>query len=85
MPLYAVLVRDYFGPRIMGTLFGGVSAMASLGMALGPVAGGWVFDTFHAYNWLYVGSFGVGLGAVAIALSFRPLRAAPPAARPLPA
>ncbi len=84
MPLYAVLVRDYFGPRIMGTLFGGVSAMASLGMALGPVAGGWVFDTFHAYNWLYVGSFGVGLGAVAIALTFRPMRAAP-AVRPLPA
>jgi MFS family permease len=84
MPLYAVLVRDYFGPRIMGTLFGGVSAMASLGMALGPVAGGLVFDTFHAYNWLYVGSFGVGLGAVAIALTFRPLRAAP-AATPQPA
>jgi MFS family permease len=85
MPLYAVLVRDYFGPRIMGTLFGGVSAMASLGMALGPVAGGWAFDTFQNYNWLYIGSFGVGLGAVAIALTFRPLRAAPPAARPQPA
>ena len=85
MPLYAVLVRDYFGPRIMGTLFGGVSAMASLGMALGPVAGGWVVDTYSNYNWLYIGSFGVGLGAVAIALTFRPLRAAPPAAKPLPA
>jgi MFS family permease len=22
MPLYAVLARDYFGPRIMGTVFG---------------------------------------------------------------
>jgi MFS family permease len=85
MPLYAVLVRDYFGPRIMGTLFGGVSAMASLGMALGPVAGGWAFDTFRSYDWLYIGSFAVGLGAVAIALTFRPLRAAPPAAKPQPA
>ena len=60
MPLYAVLVREYFGARIMGTVFGAVSAFASLGMALGPLAGGWVFDTFHAYNWLYVGSFGSG-------------------------
>ena len=25
MPLYAVLVRDYFGPRIMGTMFGAVA------------------------------------------------------------
>ena len=70
MPLYAVLVREYFGVRIMGSMFGAVSAFASLGMALGPLAGGWVFDTFHAYNWLYVGSFAIGLAAVAVALSF---------------
>jgi len=54
----------------LGTVFGAVSAFASLGMALGPLAGGWVFDTFHAYSWLYVGSFGIGLAAVAVALSF---------------
>ena len=47
MPLYAVLVREYFGAKIMGTVFGAVSAFASLGMALGPWAGGLVFDTFH--------------------------------------
>jgi MFS family permease len=70
MPLYAVLVREFFGARIMGTVFGAVSAFASLGMALGPWAGGWVFDTFHGYGWLYVGSFGIGLAAVAVALSF---------------
>ena len=54
----------------MGSVFGAVSAFASLGMALGPLAGGWVFDTFHTYNWLYVGSFGIGIAAVAVALSF---------------
>ena len=70
MPLYAVLVREYFGARIMGSMFGAVSAFASLGMALGPCAGGWVFDTFHAYSWLYVGSFAIGIAAVAVALSF---------------
>jgi len=72
MPLYAVLVRDYFGQRIMGSTFGAVSAFASLGMALGPWAGGFVFDTYGSYAWLYIGSFGIGLGAVAIALTFRP-------------
>jgi MFS family permease len=70
MPLYAVLVREHFGVRIMGSMFGAVSAFASLGMALGPLAGGWVFDTFHAYSWLYVGSFAIGIAAVAVALSF---------------
>jgi len=70
MPLYAVLVREFFGARIMGTVFGAVSAFASLGMALGPWAGGIVFDTYHAYTWLHVGSFAIGLAAVMVALSF---------------
>ncbi len=73
MPLYATLVREYFGLRIMGTVFGAVSAAASFGMALGPLAGGWVFDTFNGYGWLYIGSFGIGLGAMAVALTFKPV------------
>jgi predicted MFS family arabinose efflux permease len=68
MPLYAVLARGYFGPRIMGTVFGAATMLSSLGMALGPSLGGWIFDTFKGYGFLYIGSFGVGLGAVAIAL-----------------
>lgn len=68
MLLYAVLVREYFGARIMGTVFGAVTVASSLGMSLGPVAGGWVFDTLGSYFWLYIGSAGMGMGAVAIAL-----------------
>ncbi len=77
MPLYAVLARGYFGQRIMGTVFGAVTMASSIGMALGPLAGGWIFDTFNAYRWLYVGSFGIALGAVAVALAFPPLAARP--------
>jgi MFS family permease len=73
MPLHAVIVRDYFGQRIMGTTFGAVAMFASLGMALGPWAGGFAFDTYGSYAWLYIGSFAIGLGAVAIALTFRPV------------
>ena len=39
-------------------------------MALGPVAGGWVFDTFHNYAWLYTASAAVAVGAVLLALFF---------------
>jgi MFS family permease len=70
MPLYAILVRDFFGARIMGSVFGAVSAFASLGMALGPLAGGWTFDTTGGYGPLYVGSAAIGLAAVAVALAF---------------
>jgi MFS family permease len=55
----------------------GAATMAStLGMAIGPLAGGWIFDAFSGYHWLYVGSFAIGLGAVAVALTFRPPRLA---------
>jgi len=82
MPLYAVLVSDSFGPRIMGTTFGAVSMFANLGMALGPWAGGYIFDTYGSYAWLYIGSFSAGLGAVVVSLTFRPQRF-PPARQPL--
>jgi len=81
MPLYAVLAREYFGQRILGTVLGAATMLSSLGMAFGPLAGGWIFDTFHNYAWLFIGSAMVGLGAAAIALAFPPL----PRLRALPA
>jgi MFS family permease len=70
MPLYAVLARDYFEQRIMGAILGAATMLSSIGMAIGPVVGGWVFDTYHDYRWLYIGSFGLALGAAAIAFAF---------------
>jgi MFS family permease len=86
MPLYAILVREYFGERIMGTAYGAVFLVSTLGMALGSWSGGWFFDTFGSYLWLYIGSGAIGLGAIAIALTFRPPRVrAVPLPSPSPA
>jgi MFS family permease len=70
MPLYASLARDYFGQHIMGTVFGAAAMLSSLGMSLGPVFGGWVFDTYHNYAWLYIASAAVAAGAVMLSLLF---------------
>ena len=75
MPLYAILVRDYFGERVMGSAFGAVSLAATLGMALGPLIGGWLYDAVGTYAWMFIGSAAIGAGAVAIAVTFRPPRA----------
>jgi MFS family permease len=77
MPLYAVLARENFPLRMMGTIIGGTTMAGSLGMAIGPLAGGLIFDTFASYGWLYIGAWGLGIGAFSIALTFRPFAAEP--------
>jgi len=72
MPLYSVLIRENFPMKMLGTVIGGTAMAGSLGMATGPVAGGLIYDTFASYAWLYIGSWAFGLGAFAIALTFRP-------------
>jgi MFS family permease len=79
MPLYASIAREYFGQRIMGTVFGAATMLSSLGMAIGPVAGGWVFDTYNNYAWLYIASAAVAVGAVLMALLFPKPASAQPA------
>jgi MFS family permease len=80
MPLYSVLLRENFPLRIMGTLMGGLGLAGGLGMATGPLLGGWIFDTTGDYGWLYLSSFGMGIGAFMIAALFRPFKKVPMAA-----
>jgi MFS family permease len=69
MPIYAVLIRHYFGQRIMGTVLGAAAMVSSLGMALGPAIGGWIFDTYRSYTGMYLGSLAMGVLAVMTALA----------------
>jgi len=73
MPLYAVIARENFPLRIMGTVIGGTAMAGSLGMSTGPVLGGLIFDHFGSYGWLYLGSCGIGIGAFLVALTFKPV------------
>jgi len=78
MPLYAALAREAFSPRILGTVLGAATMVSSMGMALGPFVGGWLYDRFGSYTWLYIGSLMTGLAAAGIATMF------PRAAREVP-
>lgn len=72
MPLYSVLVRENFPMKMMGTIMGGIGMAGSLGMATGPVLGGWIFDRTGSYGGLYITCFALGLAAFAVAMTFRP-------------
>jgi MFS family permease len=70
MPLFAVIARENFPLRMMGTVIGGTTMASSLGMALGPVVGGLIYDTFTSYAGLFIGAFSLGIGAFLSALAF---------------
>jgi MFS family permease len=77
MPLYALLTREYFGEKVMGMAYGGVFLISTLGMGLGSFAGGWVFDLFGSYAWLFISSTVMGAAAGLLATTFRVPRPAP--------
>jgi MFS family permease len=79
MPLYALVTREYFGEKVMGTAYGAVFLISTLGMGLGSYAGGFIYDRLGSYAWLFLGSFAIGAMAVVLAFSFRR-----PAGRPVP-
>jgi MFS family permease len=87
MPLYAILTRQYFGARVMGTMYGAVFGVSAVGMGMGSYLGGFFFDLSGAYTGLYVVSFLLGVSAIILGFGLRPprmraisLRAAPPVA-----
>jgi len=71
MPLYALVTREYFGERVMGTAYGAVFLISTLGMGLGSFAGGVIYDRLGAYTWLFLASFAIGAMAVVLAFTFR--------------
>lgn len=79
MPLYAVIIRENFPMRMMGTIIGGTAMAGSLGMSTGPLIGGLIYDKFGTYAPMYVGSWGMGLAATLILATFKPFSTKPAA------
>jgi len=71
MPLYALVTREYFGEKVMGTAYGAVFLISTLGMGVGSFAGGAIYDRLGAYTWLFLGSAAIGVMAVVLAFTFR--------------
>jgi MFS family permease len=77
MPLYALVTREYFGEKVMGTAYGAVFLISTLGMGLGSYAGGWIHDHLGTYAWLYITSTAIGIAATVLAFGFRAPRLMP--------
>jgi predicted MFS family arabinose efflux permease len=71
MPLYALVAREFFGDRVVGTTFGAIFFISCIGMGLGAYGGGFLYDRLGTYWTLHLASTLVGGAAVAVALALR--------------
>ena len=78
MPVYAMLFREYFGIRSIGTILGVFFMVASVGMGSGGLMGGMMHTSFGSYAAPFLTSTITGMIAAILALTLpSPKREAP--------
>ena len=69
MPVYAMLFREYFGTRAIGTILGAFFMVASIGMGSGGMIGGLLHTEFGDYVVPFLTSTSTGVLAALLALT----------------
>ena len=69
MPVYAMLFREYFGVRAIGTLLGVFFMVASIGMGSGGMMGGVLYNLFGDYSVPFFASSTTGMISAILALT----------------
>jgi MFS family permease len=82
-PVLASLVASHIGRHIMGLTMGLIFAGHSLGGAAGSFMGGYLFDLYARYDWVWIVS--VGLAVLAGLMSALIIESRPGATAPAPA
>ena len=70
-PIVASLVATHIGRNVMGITMGLIFALHSLGGALGSFMGGWLFEMFARYDWVWMASVGLALLASFLSIMIR--------------
>jgi MFS family permease len=66
VPMYGIIVREYFPPREAGTRVGIVIFATIIGMAFGGWVSGWIFDLTGSYRAAFLNGVGFNLLNVAV-------------------
>lgn len=82
MPVYAMLFREYFGIRHIGSILGVFFMTAALGMGSGSMMGGVLYNVFGSYAIPFFSSTTSGLLAAFLALTLPPVTKREPVATP---
>lgn len=84
VPPTAGLVASHIGVNTMGLTMGIMFLGHSIGGALGSVTGGWMFDTFARYDWVWIMALALALLAAILSWSVPEKRETSPTG-PVPA
>jgi MFS family permease len=82
MPVYAMLFREYFGIRNIGSILGVFFMIAAFGMGSGSMMGGLLYNMFGSYAVPFFTSTTTGLIAAFLALTLPPITKREPAVTP---
>ena len=66
-PVLPLLVADRFGRHVLGSIYGLLTFFIGVGGAIGPVLGGFIYDKFGSYHYLWLINIFV-LSCIAIAI-----------------
>ena len=72
LPVLAAIVRQHLGVGIMGLSLGLMFGGHSLGAAAGALMGGWLFDLFAHYDWVWNIALALAVLAGVLILMIRP-------------
>jgi len=78
VPPQASIVASHIGLGNMGMTMGILFAAHSTGAATGAFMGGWLFDLFARYDWVWIVSIGLAMLASVMAFSIQERRSAEP-------
>ena len=65
-PIVPGLVADYFGRGHFGAIYGAVEMVTTLGLMIGPVYGGWIYDASKSYHSAFLSGIIIALLAVVL-------------------
>jgi MFS family permease len=72
-PILPGILADYFGGRHFGTIYGASGMVVTLGLMIGPVYGGWIFDSTGSYYLAFLSGIVITLlAAVLVYLARKP-------------
>jgi len=72
IPLRMHFLREYFGTKNFGAIFGSISIFITIGLISGPPVAGWVFDTFGDYGPIWLIFSGIAMMGAILMLTTPP-------------